>query len=445
MSVNRIQGGYSPIEIAREQQQQQNVQQNKNEKLNDPNLQNPDMAQLVHQQGEAVPVQQSQESQEARYTDRESEGGKSDQEDPESVEEMEEKTQKSVQDLQDGLQQVSEGIEQLKELSQTNTGIPKGLDERLQKISHMGQKLVVDIEETVERAVTEMLNIGNMLFNSTVTELVAIRGVIDEFMLDMNKRQSRIPTPDVRDNSVRALALRKSKQNFSQNLANISNVTNLMLETAEGSIHLLLGSLDDIRAGFDQVNSGEADGFKTVERGFRALFTSLMNIMDTTSLFRNDLEVALQQLAFVPEQLEKDLGNRQTLGIPEKMSAILWQTPEKVDQCWRSIQGNLGLLGATLINCGKLIEANFEEASREVIDEGQLAVNSVNADLGDIKDEVKDTFSPSAAQAVEQILEGADQVEEALEDLVTVSERKHKNIKRGSVNKKLPAHFNVRL
>jgi hypothetical protein len=449
MSVNRLGGGFSPAEIAREHQQvnqQQNTQQAKNEnKLTDPSLQTPEMAQFIQQQGEVVPIQHSQESQEARYTDRESEGGKQEQDDPESVEEMEEKTKKSVQDLQEGLQQVAEGIEQLKELSHTEVGIPKGLDERLQKISHMGQKLVVDIEQTVEKAVSEMLTIGDVLFNSTVTELVTIRSTIDDFIADMSKRQSRIPTPDLRDNSSRAVSLRKAKQNFGQGLTTISNITNSMLETAEEIIRQLLAALDDVRAGFEQINNAEADGFKKVEAGFRTLFASLISIMDVTSQFRNDLEAALPQLASVTDILQKDLGSREALGLPAKMSATLWQSPERVEQCWRSIQGNLGSLSATLISCGKSIEANFEEASLEVIDEGQIAVTTVNKDLGGIKNEVKDTFSPSAAHAVEQILEGADQVEGALGDLVKVSEKKHKTIKRGSVSKKLPAHFNVRL
>lgn len=448
MSINRVGGGYSPVEIAREQQQvnqQQNTQQVKNEtKLNDPNLQNADMAQLIQHQGEAVPIQQSQESAETRYTDRESEGGKQ-EDDPESIEEMEEKTKKSVQDLQDGLEQVAEGIEQLKELSHTESGIPKGLDEQLQKISQMGQKLVVDIEKTVEFAVTEMLTIGDNLFNTTVTELVAIRSLVDDFLADMNKRQSRIPTPDVRDKSSRAESLRKGKQNFSQALTNVSNTTNLMLETAEGSIHQLLASLDEIRGGFNDVNNAEANGFKRIEAGFRSLFASLIDLMSTTDQFRNNLELVLSNLAIVPEILQKDLGSREALGLPAKMSSILWQTPDKVEQCWRSIQGNLGTLSAVMFNCGKMIEANFEEAARAVIDEGQIAVDCVNQDLGDIKDEVKETFSPSAAHAVEQILEGADHVEEALGDLVQVSEKKHNTIKRGSVSKKLPAHFNVRL
>lgn len=449
MSVNRLGGGFSPVEIAREHQQvnqQQNTQQAKNEnKLTDPSLQTPEMAQFIQQQGEVIPIQQSQESQEARYTDRESQGGKQDQDDPESVEEMEEKTKKSVQDLQDGLQQVAEGIEQLKELSHTEAGIPKGLDERLQKISHMGQKLVVDIEQTVEKAVTEMLTIGDTLFNTTVTELVTIRSTVDDFIADMGKRQTRIPTPDLRDNSPRAVALRKAKQTFGQGLTNTSSITNSMLETSEDVIRQLLAGLDDVRAGFDQINNAEADGFKKVEAGFRSLFASLISIMDITNQFRNELEATLSQLALVTESLQKDLGNREALGLPAKMSATLWQSPERIEQCWRGVQGNLGTLSATLISCGKLIEANFEEASREVIDEGQIAVTSVNTDLGDIKGDVRETFSASAAHAVEQILEGADQVEEALEDLVQVSEKKHNTIKRGSVSKKLPTHFNVRL
>jgi hypothetical protein len=449
MSINRVGGGYSPMEIAREQQQvnqQQNTQQAKNEtKLNDPNLQNADMAQLIQHQGEAVPIQQSQESAEARYTDRESEGGKQGQDDPESIEEMEEKTKKSVQDLQDGLEQVAEGIEQLKELSQSENGIPKGLDDRLQKISQMGQKLVVDIEKTVEMAVTEMLTIGDNLFNTTVTELVAIRSVIDDFLVDMNKRQSRIPTPDVRDQSPRAVSLRKGKKNFNQELTNVSNVTNLMLETSENSIRLLLDSLENIRQGFAEINNANADGFKKIETGFRDLFSSLIDLMNTTEQFRSELETTMGNLSSVPEVLEKDLGSREALGVPAKMSSILWQAPDRVDQCWRAIQGNLGTLSATMLSCGKLIEANFEEAAKAVIDEGQIAVDCVNEDLGDIKGEVKDTFSTSAAHAVEQILEGADQVEEALGDLVQVSEKKHNSIKRGSVSKKLPAHFNVRL
>lgn len=448
MSINRV-GGYSPVEIAREQQQinqQQNTQQVKNEtKLNDPNLQNADMTQLIQHQGEAVPIQQSQETAETRYTDREQEGGKQEQDDPESVEQMEEKTKKSVQDLQEGLEQVAEGIEQLKELSQTESGIPKGLDDRLQKISQMGQKLVVDIEQTVERAVTEMLNIGDSLFQTTVTELMAMRGVIDDFLADMNKRQSRIPTPNVREQSPRALSLRKAKQNFSQGLTNVSNITNLMLEMSEASIHQLLASLDDIRGGFAQVNNADADGFKRIEAGFRSLFTSLIDLMNTTEQFRGDLEVTFNNLSLVTDTLQSDLGNREALGLPAKMSVILWQTPDRVDQCWRSIQGNLGTLSATMFSSGKMIEANFEEAAREVIDEGQIAVDCVSQDLGDIKGDVKETFSASAAHAVEQILEGADHVEEALGDLVQVSEKKHNSIKRGSVSKKLPAHFNVRL
>ena len=448
MSINRV-GGYSPVEIAREQQQvnqQQNTQQVKNEtKLNDPNLQSADMTQLIQHQGEAIPIQQSQETAEARYTDRESEGDKQEQDDPETVEEMEEKTKKSVQDLQDGLEQVAEGIEQLKELSQTESGIPRGLDDRLQKISKMGQKLVVDIEKTVDRAVTEMLTIGDSLFKTTVTELVTMRGVIDDFLSDMNRRQTRIPTPDVRDQSTRALSLRKAKQSFSQGLTNVSNATNLMLEAAESSIHQLLGSLDDIRGGFDQVNNANADGFKKIEGGFRSLFASLIDLMSTTELFRSDLELILNNLSLVTERLESDLGSREALGLPAKMAITLWQTPERVDQCWRSIQGNLGVLSANMFSSGKMIEANFEEASREVIDEGQIAVDCVGQDLGDIKDDVKETFSASTAYAVEQILEGADHVEEALGDLVQVSEKKHNSIKRGSVSKKLPAHFNVRL
>lgn len=448
MSINRV-GGYSPIEIAREQQQvnqQQNTQQVKNEtKLNDPNLQNADMAQLIQHQGEAVPIQQSQESAEARYTDRESEGGKQEQDDPESIEEMEERTKKSVQDLQDGLEQVAEGIEQLKELSHSESGIPKGLDDRLQKISQMGQRLVVDIEKTVEFAVREMLTIGDNLFNTTVNELVAIRSAIDNFLPDMNKRQSRIPTPDTRDQSSRAKSLRTGKEAFSQALTSVSDITNSMLETAEGAIHQLLGSLDEIRGGFADVNNADANGFRRIETGFRTLFSSLIDLMNITEQFRSELEIALSNLASIPETLQKNLGSREALGLPAKMSAILWQTPDRVDQCWRAIQGNLGTLSATMFSCGKLIEANFEEAARAVIDEGQIAVEAVNQDLGDIKGEVKDTFSPSAAHAVEQILEGADHVEEALGDLVQVSEKKHNSIKRGSISKKLPAHFNVRL
>jgi hypothetical protein len=133
------------------------------------------------------------------------------------------------------------------------------------------------------------------------------------------------------------------------------------------------------------------------------------------------------------------------LGLSPRLAAELWQSPERCEQSWRSIQGNLGVLSAALARFGEKIERNFEEAARAVVDEGQVAVDCVNEDLGDIKEDAKQTLSPTAAEAVEQILEGADQVESALDDLVEVGEKKHNTIKRGSVNKKLPSHFNVRL
>lgn len=445
MAVNL--GGFNPIHHESIHQTQQSQQTNKTEtQKNDSPVNNPEMAQLVHQQGEAIPVQQSQESAEAKYTDRESQGGNSSQEEEaESVEEMEKKTKKNIDDLQNGLTQVADGIEQLKDLSQSEKGMPKDLDQRLQKISRMGQRLVVDIERTVQKAVSSMINVGQQLFTISVAELTNTRITVDEFIADMVKRQAKIPTPDVRDQGNRAKALRYAKDSISKALADISQDTNSMLASAEGEIAQLIGGVEEINVGFAEVNKGQADGFKKIEAGFRALFASLIGLTDTTSLFRNQLFPAIKSLSTITIDLEKSLGNRAALGMSEKMSAILWQTPERVDLCWRTIQGYLGNLTTAITKLGRTIEANFEEAAQAVMGQGQVAVDTVNTDLGGIKQDVKNTMSSSAVAAVEQILEGADQVEGALDDLIEASQSKHKNIKRGSVNKKLPSHFNVRL
>jgi hypothetical protein len=357
---------------------------------------------------------------------------------------MEKKTKKSVEDLEKGLEQVAEGIEQLKELSEAEKGVPRGLDDRLQNISVMGQKLVVDIEETVERAVQSMLEVGRAFFNTGVSELTSARITIDEFIGDLTKSQARIPTPEVRDSSPRASALRRNKQEFGRFLELVSQSTNLMLESAETGLRQLLEGNEEIEIGFREVKASQAEGFKKIEEGFRNLFGSINLITDATSLFRVDLEQIFKKLSLLPGQLQTELGSREALGLPERMAAPFWQSTERTEQCWRSVQGNLGLLSASLTSFGSTIEATFEQASRAVVGEGQMAVDCVNTDLKDIKEEAKDALSPSAARAVAQILEGADQVENALDNLTEAGEKKHDTIKRGSTSK-LPSHFNVRL
>lgn len=450
MAINPLAGGYMPQALEHQQEthhQDNQTQTNKTElkQQTESPINNPDMAQVVQQQGEAIPIQQSHESSDVNYTDREGQGNQSEEEDQNAVEAMEEKTKKSVEDLQKGLEQVAEGIEQLKELSRTDSGIPKGLDQQLEKIARMGQKLVVEIENTVEKTVINMLTIGENFFTLAVADLTAVRTTIEDFIGDMSKRQMRIPTPEIRDESARAQALRKEKQNFTRLLNAISDSTNLMLESAEGGLHELLSGHSEIRAGFHEINRGEAGGFKKIEAGFRAFFNSVNTITDSVNLFRGENEYIFRELTLLPPQLEKAIGGRAALGLPERLAALLWDSPERVDQCWRTVQGHLGTLSGALLKFGNEMEANFEEASRAVVIEGQEAVDCVNTDLADIKDDVKQTLTPSAAEAVEQIIDGADQVENALDDLIETSESKHETIKRGSVNKRLPSHFNVRL
>lgn len=447
MPVNPLQGGFNPIALehqeAAHQETAQQTQKTQQDRQDSP-VNNAQNTQIVQQQGEPIPIQQSQESQQTNYTDRESQGQQQDETEAE-VEEMEAKTKKSVEDLQRGLEQVADGIEQLKELSQHEKGMPTGLDARLQKISAMGQKLVIDIEQTVEKAIDTMLGVGQSFFEIAVTELTAVRVSIDELIADLVKRQARIPTPEVRDNSAKAQTLRKQKQHLGRLLNDVSDATNVMLEQAEGGLRQLLEGNEAISGGFRMVNNGDADGFKRIEAGFRALFASISVITDATANFRVDVEFFFKGLTLFPDQLQKELGSREALGLPERLSAVIWQSPERVEQCWRALQGNLGVLSAAMAKFGEVIEANFEQAARAVIDEGQVAVDCVNTDLGDIKEEAKQTLSPSAAHAVDQILEGADQVENALDSLVDTGEKKHNTIKRGSVNPKLPSHFNVRL
>jgi hypothetical protein len=449
MPVNPLQGGFVPTDAALEHQE--TTRQDKSQQINktqekqfESPVANPANTQLVQQPVEPVPVQQSQEAAEANYTDRESQGDGKQEEDESAVEEMEKKAKKSIGDLQKGLEQVAEGIEQLKELSETEKGVPPGLDQRLQNISQMGQKLVVDIEKTVEQAVDSMLNISRIFFETGVSELTAVRVTIDEFIADMVKRQSRIPTPELRDNSQRAAILRQHKQAFGQYLAALSQSANTMLEDSEAGLRQLLEGNGEIEAGFQEVNNSNSEGFKKIESGFRRLFDSITLLTDATGLFRIDLEQIFKKLAALPEKLQKELGSREALGLPERLSAPLWQSPEKIEQCWRSIQGNLGQLSAAMAQFGSTIENTFEQASKAIIGEGQIAVDCVNTDLGDIKADAMQTLSPSAAQAVTQILEGANNVENALDSLIDTGEKKHDTIKRGSTAK-LPSHFNVRL
>src|SRR5262249_32341616 len=154
----------------------------------------------------------------------------------------------------------------------------------------------------------------------------------------------------------------------------LSDSTNLMLEGAENGLRQLLAGNEEISNGFREINQGDAEGFKKIEAGFRALFASINTITDATALFRLDTEPVFNELALFPDQLQAALGSRAALGMPERMSAPLWQSPERSEQCWRTIQGHLGVLSAAMARFGEMIESNFERAARAVVGEGQVAV-----------------------------------------------------------------------
>src|SRR6185369_78998 len=117
-----------------------------------------------------------------------------------------------------------------------------------------------------------------------------------------------------------------------------SDSTNIMLENAEAGLRQLLEGNQDISTGLREVNNGRAEGFKQIETGFRSLFTSINGITDATAQFRNETEYYFSQLTLFPQQLEKDLGSRAALGVPERMAAPLWQSSERIEQCWRAVQ-----------------------------------------------------------------------------------------------------------
>jgi hypothetical protein len=289
-----------------------------------------------------------------------------------------------------------------------------------------------------------VISVSEGFFIIAVKELTALRITISEFVSDMEKRQSRIPTPEIKDHSRRAEILRKQKQYLRENITSLCQAVNALLETSEIALSELLKANGQINQGFDQVVHYRAEGFKEIEMGFRLLFSAVTTVTDTIKILRIKLQPTFKNLALFPEQLQTALGSRAALGIPERLAMPLWQSAELVEQCHRSLQRHLSILSAALTKFGNIIEINFEQAARAVVGQGQVAVDRVNTDLGDLKVTVEGILSPAAAQAIAQILAGASEVEVALDNLTEVSEQKHNTIKRGSTAK-LPSHFNVKL
>ncbi|MCS6885043.1 MAG: hypothetical protein RMM17_01170 [Acidobacteriota bacterium] len=429
-------------EATREQRTEQ--QQKTQQKTDSPTiLQNPAQAELVQQRNEPIPIQQPQEAPEAKYTDRDDEERRRRQQEEEGndVEVAEKKTRKSLQDLQAGLEQVAEGIEQLKELK---GNLSAELDERLRHISSTGGKLIEDIEQTVEEAVNTAKMAGKRIFDISVAELTNLRIGVDTHLLAATSAASKIPVPEVRDQSAKAVTLRQARAALSKHTEQVTETTNLMLESAENAIRKLLLGLENIEAGYDIVKKqSNADGFKTIEAGFRTTFAAIVELNDATSTYRQQAEQLFKQSIETVLTLDKVVGRTQ-LGLPEKLALALWNYPNHAEECWRNLQGHLAQVAIAVAKFGNTIETTFEQASRAVLGEGQIAVDCVNEDLGDLKDDVKQSLTPSAAKAIDQILEGAEKVEAALDELVDTGKKKHDTIKRGSTAK-LPSHFNVRL
>ncbi|MEW6729980.1 MAG: hypothetical protein AB1489_01465 [Acidobacteriota bacterium] len=443
MPLNPLQGAFIPTDTALERQefQDQGIAKPQDNLYDVPV--NSTNSILLQQTNESLPTQNTQQTGLANYTDRESQGDNTDEEEN-AVEAMEEKTKKNVKTLQKGLDQIFGGVENLRWANQTDSSIVEALDEKKQNISNVAQKLLAQIEKTLKEAVSTMFNSGQNFFDTAVTELTALRTTLDEFVVDMSKRQGRIPTPEVRDHSTRASVLRQYKQDLGNLLIAITEAANQLLEQAEDGLRQLLAGNDLISTGFNDVSSGIADGFKSIETGFRLILASVATITDATLLFRAQLGPIFKKLDLFPTQLQTDLGSRAALGIPERIAAPLWQSAERSEQCWRTLQGHLGALSGEMGKFGDTIEASFEQAARTVMGDGKLTVECVNSDLGDLKANVEELLSSSAGKVVVQILEGVDQVETAIGGLVETSEQKHNTIKRGSTAK-LPSHFNVRL
>ncbi|MBL8148699.1 MAG: hypothetical protein JNN15_02100 [Blastocatellia bacterium] len=450
MAINPLQGGYvhnPTLEQHQEATREDKPQEIKSqEKPADSPLNNTAVAaQVVQQSGEPIPIQHTHEAAEANITDRDARGEQ--QQEDEGDEELaatEKKTQKNMQDLEEGLREVAEGIEQLKDLQKSEDGIPPDLEQRLRHISKTGGQLVSDIEEAVRETINSTLAISEEFFQVCVKQLTTIKTNMEDCISDLSKGHMKIPTPEVRDNSTRAQVLRKRKQEFTLLLDGISNLTNSLLEDGETGIKQLLAGREFVETGFAGVNRGEADGFKLIELGFRVIFSSISTINDSTIPFKLQMEQVFKNLSLLPDKLAAELGSKAALGLPEKLAAPLWKASEVSEHYWRSTQGNINAFNATLTKFGKSMEATFEDASKAIMGEGQIAVDCVNEDLGDLKEDVSKTLSSSAANAVDQILKGAEQVEEALDELIATSEKKHKRIKKGSTAK-LPSHFNVRL
>lgn len=394
-------------------------------------------AEVVQQPGEPIPIQQSQEAAQTNYTDREQD--EKQQQADDDLEATEDETRKSLQDLRKGLEQVADGIQQLRDL-QDNAS----LDERLRHISTTGNRLVADIEQTVKETVDAAVAAGQSFFEVSVAELTAVRLTMDGCLVDIAAAQARIPTPHINDYSAQAKALRVARSRLTEYASQITEKTNSMLELAEQAICKLLSGQEMIVSGYESVRQGEADGFKVIESGFKKFFASIYEITDCTSVYRQQAENLIRSVAEVPAQLEAAIGGRAALGIPEKMAVALWTNPDKTERCWRQLQGHLSRLTTTSNLFGNTIDEIFEKASKAVLGEGQTAVDCVYEDLGDLKSEAKQSLTPLAARAIDQILEGAEQVEEALDELVATGKQKHNRVKRGSTAK-LPSHFNVRL
>lgn len=395
-------------------------------------------AEVVQQPGEPIPIQQSQEAAQTNYTDREQDQKQQQQED-DDLEATEHKTRKSFQALHKGLEQVADGIQQLRDLQDNPS-----LDERLRHISTTGNRLVADIEQTVKETVDAAVAAGQRFFEVSVAELTAVRVTIDGCLVDIAAAQTRIPTPHISDYSAKAQALRVARSRLTEYASQITEKTNSMLELAEQAICKLLSGQEMIVNGYESVRQGEADGFKVIESGFKKFFASIYELTDCTTVYRQQAENLIRSVAEVPPQLEAAIGGRAALGIPEKMAVALWTNPDKTERCWRQLQGHLSRLTTTNTLFGNTIDEIFEKASKAVLGEGQIAVDCVHEDLGDLKSEAKQSLTPLAARAIDQILEGAEQVEEALDELVATGKQKHDRVKRGSTAK-LPSHFNVRL
>lgn len=419
MAINPLQNIYIPPEHTVEHHEQKTEKPQENLPV-----QNPVQAEVVQQQGEPIPIQHSQESAEAKYTDRDREEGRKQDQDEDDLDGIQKKTQKSMKDLEEGLERVADGIELLKELQQE--GLPDGLDQRLQHISSTGSRLVVDIEKTVEMAVSSTLAAAHTFFGVSVDQLTSVRLTVDTYLIEL---ASVYPAESIL--KTRKIELEECQKRLIQS-------TNQLLEAAEEAIHKLLAGRELISSGYETVKQADADGFKAIESGFKMLFASVYEIADRTSTYRREAESLIKHIAELP--IEPTLTNRAKPDIPEIFSTI----SDKTEECWREVQGYLARLMTASNLFGNSLEETFETASKAVLGEGQVAVGCVNEDLGDLKDEVKQSLTPSVAHAIDQILDGAEQVEEALDELVTTSKQKHDRIKRGSTAK-LPSHFNVRL